>query len=390
MNPSGELIFWRRAKPSIENSLMRRWNIGRGRLLHIVVEFDEPCNLLMIQLGIRREFDGVNAPLARLALRNEGLRPLYRDCNLTLGQAGQLSGIPQAPKHLLILLVISGCHATMITAGSAISQNRICKLLDVDSWATISYIGIIANDRSRLVDVGPGKRNRAIVKLATTVLLIALAWPTILLADGRHIPVERVRVGSAPAAGYEEQPNVPYGHVYVPPPPPEPAEQPYGQGYGMEYRYGLQESPRVAPDGRSALAVPRRAGGLGIGLCYTGPLARYFVTDRLAVELRDYIDGDAIVIAPRLMGLFDLPKSEFYEFCYYGVEVGHVNFRGRVSRGGGNTAGFFVGIEKEIFEDVMLNVDAGPYWIDIKDRQTSIRESGVDFVVNSSVVWMLR
>ena len=133
-----------------------------------------------------------------------------------------------------------------------------------------------------------------------------------------------------------------------------------------------------------------RSGNLGIGLCYTGPLARYFVTDRFAIELRDYITDDATIISPRLVGLFDLPKTDLYEFCYYGVEAGRVNFRGRVSRGGGTTAGCFVGIEKEIFKDIMLNVDVGPYWISIKDNQTGIRETGVDFVINSSVCWMLR
>jgi hypothetical protein len=202
--------------------------------------------------------------------------------------------------------------------------------------------------------------------------------PGIAHASAPSAPAEREHLVYVHPAGYEVHPDGTV-HIHVPPPPP-PVERDHGRSQVLRYEYAPPQDTAVAG----------RAGGLGIGLCYTGPLARYFVTDRFAVELRDYINEDASVIAPRVIGLFDLPKTEFYEFCYYGVEVGWVNFHGRVSRGGGNTAGFFVGIEKEIFEDVMLNVDAGPYWISIRDSRTGIRESGMDFVINSSVVWMLR
>lgn len=123
-------------------------------------------------------------------------------------------------------------------------------------------------------------------------------------------------------------------------------------------------------------------GKSAIGLNYPGFGIRYFLSDNFAIEGRGQFTKDIVVGGLRSYYYF---KLESKVLLFGGLEADFVSFKGDKSKGTGFAGELFVGGEYFFAEKLSLQMDIGPAFISLKDKDTSISESGVEFVVNLGI-----
>ena len=150
--------------------------------------------------------------------------------------------------------------------------------------------------------------------------------------------------------------------------------------------------PTFSAAGDNAAAAGREKPGRSdaLGINYPGGNLRIYFSDAFAAELRgQYADrvltgGARLYYYPAVPGFSDARLRPLL-----GVEGARVSFRGKLSKGSGAAFGALAGMEYFISRRIAVQTDAGPYYILLKDSHTSIRQNGLEFVLNFGVNFYL-
>lgn len=123
-------------------------------------------------------------------------------------------------------------------------------------------------------------------------------------------------------------------------------------------------------------------GKSAIGINYPGFGARYFLSDRLSVEGRIQAANDIVVVGLRSYYYFKVVSKVL---LFGGLEADFISFKGDESKGTGFAGEVFAGGEYFFAEKLSVQMDIGPAFISLNDKDTSVSESGVEFVANLGV-----
>lgn len=123
-------------------------------------------------------------------------------------------------------------------------------------------------------------------------------------------------------------------------------------------------------------------GKFAVGLNYPGVGIRYFLSDKLSLEGRGQFTKDIIVGGLRLYYYF---KSESKVLLFGGLEADFISFTRDESEGTGFAGVLFVGSEYFFTDNLSLQLDIGPAFIALTDKDTSISDGGIEFVANFGV-----
>ena len=123
-------------------------------------------------------------------------------------------------------------------------------------------------------------------------------------------------------------------------------------------------------------------GKFAVGLNYPGAAIRYFLNDALTIEARGQFAEDIIAGGLRSCYYFSTDSELLF---FGGLEGDFVSFTGDESEGTGFAGELLVGSEYFFTEKLSLQADAGPAWVAIEDKDTSVTDSGVEFVINLGI-----
>lgn len=146
-------------------------------------------------------------------------------------------------------------------------------------------------------------------------------------------------------------------------------------------------SVALAASGTAAAADWETAGrSTALGINYPGVSLKLFLSDRFSAELRgQYVDkimtgGARLYYYPSVFGFKDARLRPFL-----GVEGDYISFKGQISKGNGSAIGGVGGVEYFLSKRVSVQTDAGPFYIMLKDNDSSLAQSGLEFVLNFGV-----
>lgn len=128
-------------------------------------------------------------------------------------------------------------------------------------------------------------------------------------------------------------------------------------------------------------AAPAK-GSWNLGLNYPGASLRYFLSGDKAVELLGqsqdgvFVGGARYYYYPRSLSSGGLAP-------YLALEGDYISFKGSVSKGGGLGAGLYAGAELPLSRRFSLQTDVGAMYVSLKDKDTSISEGGLEFLINA-------
>ncbi|MDD5492546.1 MAG: hypothetical protein PHV60_07710 [bacterium] len=122
----------------------------------------------------------------------------------------------------------------------------------------------------------------------------------------------------------------------------------------------------------------------GVGLNYPGAGIKYLFNDKLCLELRGQYAEDIVIGGLRGNYYFN-PDSNAVLFM--GIESDYVSFKGEESKGHGFAEELYLGLEFFLMSYFSLQVDLGPAFIILKDKDSSLSVSGIEYVVNFGLNW---
>lgn len=133
-----------------------------------------------------------------------------------------------------------------------------------------------------------------------------------------------------------------------------------------------------------------RGGAFNLDLNYPGVGARYFLTDKTAMEARAQYDGNNLAGGGRLYHYPAILGADSRFNPYLGVDGYYVSFKGASSKGSGYSAGAFAGIEYSLSRSFAMQLDVGGSYLSLKDRASSLTQSGIEFVFNLGINFYLK
>ncbi|MFH1282411.1 MAG: hypothetical protein ABII27_01955 [bacterium] len=123
-------------------------------------------------------------------------------------------------------------------------------------------------------------------------------------------------------------------------------------------------------------------GDYGVGLNYPGLGVRYYLSNNFSLEGKGQFEKDIVLGGLRGYYYFN-HEAEILFFT--GLEADFISFKGDDSKGSGFAGEIFIGGETFIANSLSLQLDFGPAFISLKDKDTSIKADGVELVVNFGV-----
>lgn len=139
-------------------------------------------------------------------------------------------------------------------------------------------------------------------------------------------------------------------------------------------------------DGNNRSDKDPAQGTFGVGLNYPGLGARYFFTDKFAMEAKLQFGDNIVVGGGRFYFYPSVPVSSGKTLNFFwGGELDYLSFKGEVSKGSGFALGAFGGLETFLLNRLSLQIDIGPAYIRVSDSATSLSSGGLQFVINSGV-----
>lgn len=125
-------------------------------------------------------------------------------------------------------------------------------------------------------------------------------------------------------------------------------------------------------------------GALNLDINYPGAALRYFVADGKALEILGQFQKDISVGGLRY---YSYPASlRQGGLCpYFAFEADYVDFKGAYTKGSGLGGGAFAGAEYFLGSRVSVQTDLGALYLSVKDKETSLSEGGLEFVLNVGV-----
>lgn len=135
----------------------------------------------------------------------------------------------------------------------------------------------------------------------------------------------------------------------------------------------------------AAVAAPglyaHRAGSLNLDINYPGAAIRYFVADGKALELLGQ-GQDHIFVAGLRYYLYPASLRKGALCPYLAVEADYLTFKGAYAKGKGLGGGLYAGTEYHFNRTFSAQADLGAMYVSVKDKDTSLMESGLEFVLN--------
>ncbi len=122
-----------------------------------------------------------------------------------------------------------------------------------------------------------------------------------------------------------------------------------------------------------------------MGISYPGASLRYFLADGGALELVGQFQKDVSVGGLRY---YSYPKSMAQGgvfLPFWALEADYVGFKGDYSKGNGFGGGAFAGLEYRLGRRVSLQTDLGALYLSVRDTDSSLSESGLEFLINLGV-----
>jgi hypothetical protein len=125
----------------------------------------------------------------------------------------------------------------------------------------------------------------------------------------------------------------------------------------------------------------------GIGVNYLGVGLKYFLSKKVGLEWKTQFDAGIILTGVR--GYFYV--RDLWKFLFFaGIETDYVLFKTDKITGDGFVYGIFIGSEYFLLKRVSIQLDIGPYGISLRDRNTGIMLSSMDYVVNFGINWYFK
>jgi hypothetical protein len=142
----------------------------------------------------------------------------------------------------------------------------------------------------------------------------------------------------------------------------------------------LAAVPVRAVEDAAAPRVPA-AGAFNLDLNYPGAAFRYFTSQGRAIEL--FGQDHAHIFAGGLRYYYYPASLAKAALCpYLAGEADFTSFKGRYSKGTGIGGGLYGGTEYFLGSRTSLQADIGALYLSIQDKNTSLGESGLEFVMN--------
>jgi len=123
-------------------------------------------------------------------------------------------------------------------------------------------------------------------------------------------------------------------------------------------------------------------GKIGVDVNYPGLGVRYFFTDKISEGLKGQFEKDIGVYG--LRGYYYFKPGEKLSLLS-GLECDYVSFEGDESEGSGFAVELFVGGEYFFAKNISLQMDMGPAFIALNDKDTDESVGGVEYVVNIGI-----
>ena len=124
-------------------------------------------------------------------------------------------------------------------------------------------------------------------------------------------------------------------------------------------------------------------GTVGVGFNYPGIGVRYFFLDSWAVEARGQFEKDIWIAGVRLSRYFR-PVTRILP--YLGIEVNYVSFKSSLTTGTGYAFEVLAGGEYFVWQQqVSVQLDFGPAYLALADRNYDVDVSGIEFIVNFGI-----
>jgi hypothetical protein len=136
------------------------------------------------------------------------------------------------------------------------------------------------------------------------------------------------------------------------------------------------------------LVTPLRAevhkGDWALGLNYPGLSGKYFFSDNFSLEARGQ-KGDDIFTGGLRGNIYFNPA--YKTILFSGLEADYLTFKGEESKGTGLAGEVFFGLEYFFMDNFSFQADFGPAYIHLKDNDSSLSVSGIEYVVNFGFNW---
>lgn len=117
----------------------------------------------------------------------------------------------------------------------------------------------------------------------------------------------------------------------------------------------------------------------GIGINFPGIGLRYFLSDKISLELKGQYEPDILVAGVRGYRYFNTKERLL---LFSGLEMDAIFFKDTVSEGNGLAIEIFVGGEYFFAKKFSFQFDFGPALIGLFDRNTRLSVGGIEFIIN--------
>ena len=135
--------------------------------------------------------------------------------------------------------------------------------------------------------------------------------------------------------------------------------------------------------GLLGLSAVYAEGKIGVGVNYPGLSVKYLAKP-WAVEAKGQFGSGITVIGSR--GYYYFPQKPGF---FAGGEIDYISFDGNPSKGSGYALEGFIGYEHFVSPNFAISADFGPAHISLKDTETKLTESGIEFVTNIGLTYYL-
>jgi hypothetical protein len=132
---------------------------------------------------------------------------------------------------------------------------------------------------------------------------------------------------------------------------------------------------------------------VAVGLIYPGICVKVKVKDNFYVEPRIMAEGKVFVGGVRTYLNIKRCTGCFGKglcMLYLGSGINYTKFEGTSSKGAGYAVEGFCGAEYFLNERVSVCADFGPAYISLKDKDTGLKESGVEWVINVGASYYIK
>ena len=141
------------------------------------------------------------------------------------------------------------------------------------------------------------------------------------------------------------------------------------------------EPAAAAPAMPAGGAQVPAAGSFNLDINYPGAAVRYFPASGRGLEL--FGQGQDKIFTGGFRYYYYPAGLAGGALCpYLAAEAAVIGFKGRYSRGTGAGGGLYGGVEYFPGRRVSVQTDIGAFYLSIKDKNTSLGESGLEFVIN--------